>query len=146
MTIRKYQDTDREAVLELLRLNTPQYFAEEEMPDLIYYLDYHASHYYVAEFESRLLGCGGINFSDDGQMAKLSWDIVHPQSQGNGIGRALIHFRIEKIRETPTIKIISVRTSQLVWKFYEKFGFETKEIIRNFWAEGFDLYRMEREV
>ena len=44
------------------------------------------------------------------------------------------------------VKTITVRTSQLVYKYYEKFGFQTKEIIKDFWAKGYDLYRMEYAV
>ena len=38
---------------------------------------------------------------------------------------------------------ITVRTSQLAFGFYEKRGFELKGIEKDYWAEGFDLYRME---
>jgi [ribosomal protein S18]-alanine N-acetyltransferase len=55
----------------------------------------------------------------------------------------LTKYRIEKIKEYDSVKLISVRTSQLTFKFYKKFGFNIKEIIKNYWADGFDLYSME---
>jgi len=146
MTIRRYSEADREKIIELLRLNTPEYFAPEEEEDLIYYLNYHSSNFYVIETEAKILGCGGFNLSEDGETGKISWDIMHPQSQGKGLGSELTRFRIQKIKEIAGIKKISVRTSQLVYRFYEKFGFETKEIMKDFWAKGFDLYRMERGI
>ncbi len=57
MTIRKYSDTNRDEILKLLRLNTPQFFAASEEADLIYYLENHAHNFYVAIEENKILGC-----------------------------------------------------------------------------------------
>jgi ribosomal protein S18 acetylase RimI-like enzyme len=142
MTIRKYTDADRESVLHLLRLNTPRYFAPSEEKDLVYYLDNQADHYFVVESGGEMLGCGGFNFSDDRTVGKISWDIFHPGHQGKGLGSALTRYRIERLKEYDSVRIISVRTSQVVFKFYEKFGFRLQEVVKDYWAEGFDLYRM----
>jgi ribosomal protein S18 acetylase RimI-like enzyme len=146
ISIRKYLPRDREGVMNLLRLNTPRYFSPSEEEDLIYYLDNHAENYYVMEYGNDILGCGGVNFSEDLTVGKISWDIFHPEHQGKGLGSMLTKYRIEQLKTYDTVKIISVRTSQLVYKFYEKFGFELKEIVKDYWAEGFDLYRMEFTV
>ena len=143
MQIRKVLKQDYEAIIKLLKLNTPLYFAEKEEKDLVYYLENHAENFFVVEMKKDILGCGGFNFSDDLKVGKLSWDIFHPQHQGKGFGTLLTHFRINKLKTYPTVKTISVRTSQLVYPFYEKFGFKTKEIIKDYWAVGFDLYRMD---
>lgn len=144
MKIRAYNGpSDDQAILELLRLNTPEYFSPEEEKDLVDYLARHAHHYFVAESDALMLGCGGFNLTEDGKTAKISWDIIHPESHGKGIGTELTRFRIMKIKEMDGIEMVSVRTSQLVYRFYEKFGFETREIVKDFWAPGFDLYRME---
>ncbi|WP_428657263.1 GNAT family N-acetyltransferase [Runella sp.] len=146
MLIRKYIDADRTRIPELLRLNTPEYFSPNEEEDLVYYLDNHVENYYVIEIDGVVQGCGGINISDDGETAKLSWDIVHPEYQGKGLGSELTKFRIERIKEMEGIKMISVRTSQLVYPFYQKFGLEVQEIVEDFWDEGFDMYRMEYPI
>jgi ribosomal protein S18 acetylase RimI-like enzyme len=146
MTIRPYSAADKENVLHLLRLNTPRYFAPSEEGDLVHYLDHHAQHYFVVESEGTLLGCGGFNFSDDHTVGKISWDIFHPDHQGKGLGSALTRYRIEKLKEYDSVRIISVRTSQVAYQFYEKFGFRLQEVVKDYWAEGFDLYRMEFPV
>lgn len=146
MIIRKYTDSDRQNILKLLRLNTPEYFSPNEEKDLIYYFDNHADNYYVIEMDENLVGCGGYNLTEDGKTAKISWDIFHPDYQGKGLGSTLTKFRIRKIQEIENVDTISVRTSQLVYKFYEKFGFETREIAKDYWDAGFDLYRMERDL
>lgn len=143
ITIREYQESDQPAILELLRLNTPTYFAPEEEGDLIHYLDHEIDHYYVIEYNSRVVGCGGINFADEGTTGKISWDILHPDYQGKGLGSVLLQYRIKKLKSMERIETISVRTSQLVYKFYEKNGFKLAEVVKDYWAEGYDLYRME---
>jgi [ribosomal protein S18]-alanine N-acetyltransferase len=142
--IRTYTPADRGTILGLLRLNTPAYFAPEEEQDLVYYLANESEWYYVAELDGKPVGCGGINYTEDGKTGRISWDIVHPDHQGKGIGRRLTEFRIAKMLENEQVERLSVRTSQLVFPFYEKLGFELNEIVKDYWAPGFDLYHLER--
>lgn len=141
-TIRAYNTADREAVMALLRLNTPEYFAPEEEKDFEDYLENHIEQYYVLEYENQVVGCGGINFAENGSTGVISWDIFHPRHQGKGFGKALLQFRLEKLKRTAGIQTIRVRTSQLTHQFYAKQGFELKEIVKDYWAEGLDLYYM----
>lgn len=146
MIIRKFQNSDTPRLLELLRLNTPEYFSESEENDLVYYLENEIEHYFVLLVDDVILGCGGFNLSEDQQTGKISWDIFHPKSQGKGLGTALTNYRIERMKEIESIKKISVRTSQLVYPFYAKFGLELKEVVKDYWAPGFDLYRLEADT
>jgi len=143
MKIRPFETSDSPRILELLRLNTPEYFSPSEESDLVYYLNNEIEHYFVLLVEDEIRGCGGFNLSDDHETAKISWDIFHPESQGKGLGTALTNYRIERIKEIESVKKISVRTSQLVYPFYAKFGLELKEVVTDYWAPGFDLYRLE---
>lgn len=144
MIIRPYSRADNESIISLLRLNTPKYFAPEEEADLKHYLSNEIDFYFVAEENNKIIGCGGINIVDNGKIARISWDIIHPDYQGKGIGRKLTQYRIERIKEIPGIENIVVRTSQLVYPFYEKFGFRLKEVVKDYWAEGIDMYVMEK--
>ncbi|MGL4599511.1 MAG: GNAT family N-acetyltransferase [Bacteroidia bacterium] len=146
MIIRQYQNSDQAALLEMLRLNTPVYFAPEEEADFITYLDLHATNYFVVELDNQLVACGGFNASEVAGEMKIAWDIVHPDFQGKGIGGRLLNFRIEQIQKIETVKTIVVRTSQKADLFYAKHGFETKKIAKDYWAKGFDLHQMERLV
>jgi ribosomal protein S18 acetylase RimI-like enzyme len=145
MTIRPYTPADDESIIILLRLNTPQYFAPEEEQDLRDYFANHIDRYFVAEENGNIIGSGGVNITNNGKNAALSWDIIHPGYQGKGIGRQLTQHRLDVIKTIAGIENISVRTSQLVYKFYEKFGFVLKEVIKDYWAEGIDMYSMEME-
>ncbi|MBC8984749.1 GNAT family N-acetyltransferase [Pedobacter sp. N36a] len=146
INIRAHHPEDRPHLLNLLRLNTPEYFSPEEEADLIDYLNHFADNYYVLEIDGEILGCGGFNLSEDGETGKISWDIFHPDSQGKGLGTALTKFRIRKIKEIDSVKILSVRTSQMAYKFYEKFGLELREVVKDYWDVGFDLYRLDRDI
>lgn len=143
--IRKYTPTDTERIIELFRLNTPFYFSPSEEKDLKYYLNSHSENYYLIEENNKILACGGFNLLEDGKVVRVSWDIVQPESHGKGMGTLLVDYRMEIIASLKGVKRIEVRTSQLVFKFYERFGFITKEIVPDFWAIGYDLYRMEYE-
>lgn len=143
INIREFIDQDKDAVLVLLRLNTPAFFAPEEERDLIDYLDHERELYYVLEADGKIVGCGGINFDSDGKVGKISWDIIHPDFQGKALGSKLLNYRLDKLEFDLNVKSIIVRTSQKSFRFYEKNGFELKEIIKDFWAKGFDLYLME---
>lgn len=116
--IRAHQPADKSRLLTLLRLNTPTYFSPAEEADLIDYLAHHADNYFVLEVGGEILGCGGFNLSEDGETAKISWDIFHPDSHGKG----------------------------LIYKFYEKFGLELREVVKDYWDVGFDLYRLDIDI
>jgi len=146
MEIRKFESSDREKVINLLRMNTPEYFSPNEEKDLIYYFDFHADNYYVIENQNNIIGAAGFNLSGDGKTGYLSWDIIHPEYQRKGVGSELTRFRIERIKAIETVQTLAVRTSQLAYKFYEKFGLILRETVRNYWDEGFDLYQMECDI
>ncbi|MBD9179100.1 MAG: GNAT family N-acetyltransferase [Odoribacter splanchnicus] len=143
ITIREYEPTDKSAVINLIRLNTPRYFAPEEEADLSRYLDSERELYYVLLFNEKIVGCGGINFADYKTTGRISWDIFHPQYQGKSLGTQLLKYRIGKLKSFGGIQKITVRTSQVAYKFYEKQRFELIEIKKDYWAKGFDMYRME---
>lgn len=141
--IRAFHHEDKAAVVNLLRLNTPQYFAPEEEKAFIHYLDHELEHYFILEADQQIVGCGGINFSGNPAVGKISWDMLHPEYQGKSLGSILLKHRIEKLREFPQLEKIIVRTSQLAYRFYEKNGFRLLEIKEDYWAKEFDLYHME---
>lgn len=140
--IRPYHPHDKIALLELLTLLVPAYFAEEEIADFSDYLDQKIELYFVAERQGKIVAAAGINFEKEKGMGKLSWDFVHPDEQGKGVGKKLITYRIDLLAGMPSIRSISVRTSQLAYLFYKKHGFELVEVQKDYWAPGFDMYAM----
>jgi [ribosomal protein S18]-alanine N-acetyltransferase len=141
--IREYKDQDKESVLNLLRLNTPKFFSPDEERDFAYYLENEIEYYFTIEINQQIVGSGGFNFSGDPSKGKISWDILHPNFQGKSLGRTLLRYRIEKLKKFHEVQEITVRTSQLVYKFYEKQGFKLIEIVEDYWAMGFQLYKIK---
>ena len=60
IVIREYLTTDKEVVMNLIKLNTPNFFAKEEVNDLSNYLDKGIELYYVLLVDGKVVGCGGI--------------------------------------------------------------------------------------
>lgn len=147
--IRFYQEEDKEAVIKLIQLNIPTYFEESEEKEFAEYLEKYKEDYFVLHDKStnQIIGCGGINYFFDENLARISWDIIDPHFQGQGIGKKLLLYRINHIEnEHKNIKTIVVRTSQLAYKFYQKVGFELEKTEKDFWAKGFDLYQMRMSL
>ncbi|NRB46436.1 MAG: GNAT family N-acetyltransferase [Saprospiraceae bacterium] len=141
--IRKYQSTDRSQVIKVFRQNTPKYFALEEQTDLEQFLEHNGANYWLIEQEGIIAGCGGIVFSEDQQVGRIAWDFFSPNFQGKGLGRALTEFRLAEIRKNRSVQRIIVRTSQLAYSFYAKFGFDIAKIEEDYWAPGLHLYDMQ---
>ncbi len=144
--IRKYSHKDKPRLIELLRLNTPEYFDASEEKEFESYLNTEVEDYFVFLENSEIIGAGGINYFLTEKLARISWDIIHPKSQGKGIGKRITEFRINQLKSHPEIEIIQVRTSQRVYKFYEKMGFELENTEKGFWAKNFDLYQMTLSI
>lgn len=89
ITIREYETKDKNAVINLIRLNTPEYFATNEKEDLKRYLENEIELYFVLIYDNKIVGCGGINFTDGKTIGKISWDIFHPDYQGKSLGTKL---------------------------------------------------------
>ena len=143
ISIREYETKDKNEIINLIRLNTPEFFADDEEKDLIQYLETERDLYYVLLYNGKIVGCGGINFTENKTIGKISWDIFHPNYQGKSLGTKLLKHRIDILSSIDSIQKITVRTSQVAYKFYEKQGFALFETIKDYWAEGFDLYNME---
>lgn len=142
--IRQYKKSDKEPLISILQSSIPRYFAQEEKSDFVEYLDTHIEQYFVAECDAVVVACGGINYFDD--HVKISWDIVHPDYQGKGIGGLLLKYRINRVKEENKVRKIVVRTSQLVYPFYEKYGFSLVEVKPDYWAVGYDLHTLQLMV
>lgn len=143
--IRKYISSDKASVVELLILNTPAFFEPSEQKLFENYLEKLSDNYFVLENDAKeIVAVGGINLHvDSTDSARLAWDIVHPNYQRKGLGTKLLKFRLNQIHKNyDTIKKVYVRTSQFVYNFYEKEGFELMEIQDNYWADGYHLYKL----
>lgn len=143
MNIRKYKTINKQQVIKLLELNTPTYFDPSEEKELEYYLENQIEDYFVVEIDDQLIGAGGINYELEENRAIISWDVVHPDFQGRGVGSALTKHRLAILAANQKVEEIIVRTAQMTNKFYEKMGFQLIEVVKDYWAKDYDLYLMK---
>lgn len=141
--VRAYEVRDRDVVLNIMQENIPVYFAQDEKEDLKYYLDFEIEQFFVLEVDNKIVACGGINLELKENRGVISWDMVLPSEQGKGYGRKLLEHRIAILKNMEAISLITVRTSQLTYLFYQKNGFILNQIVKDYWAKDFDLYSME---
>ena len=102
MTIRRFQPEDAQAVSNLIQTtmrisNKQDYpaeqiesFAAEQTPEHVLKRA-EWTHFYVAEEDGQIIGCGAIGpYWGSENESSLFTIFVHPAQQGNGIGRAIV--------------------------------------------------------
>lgn len=143
--IKPYIEEYQEQVLGLLRSNIPAFFAPAEEQDFYHFLTEEKLPYFVMLHDAIVVGSGGYGLQKNGSVF-ICWDLIHPDFQGQKLGKKLLKYRIDLIKSIYSTNDICVRTSQLVYSFYEKNGFILKEIAKDYWAKGYDLYFMKYEI
>ena len=137
--IRPYQEADRSALLAIMQQHIPEFFDPAELKDFDQYLQSELEDYFVVEEDGRVLAGGGINYLSNTKRARISWDMVHSDHVGKGIGGKLLEHRIDLIRQQGSFESIDVRTSQLAIDFYHRFGFQMIAEESDYWGTGIDL-------
>lgn len=144
MNIRKYQHADKEQCLEIFHKNVGQFFTLDELPFFDLWLENSDNYpYFVVEMDGHVVACGGIYYDERFAMAGLSWGMVDPEYQRQGIGRKLTEFRIKQICKAFPGTPCFIQTTKHAAGFYTKLGFTLKEVKRNRSTEGQDWYFLE---
>ena len=153
MNIGRFQESDAAAVSELIRTtlqisNSRDYppeiintLIERETPDHILQ---RASwtHFYVAEDDSKIIGCGAIGpYWDRQDESSLFTIFVHPDFQGKGVGKAIVE-TLERDEFALRAKRIEIPASITGLPFYQKMGYSFKDGITELDEER--LYRLEK--
>jgi ribosomal protein S18 acetylase RimI-like enzyme len=141
--IRPYSQNDRKELLAILNANVPLFFHPDEVHDFSRYLDTHADFYLVCQEDDRIQGGSGWYYHRAEKLGSVSWVFCRPDGQGKGYGTRLVEHCLALLREEKDLAKVVVRTSQLAFKFFQKFKFEVVRTEKNYWASGFDLYLME---
>lgn len=142
--ISKYHGSHFNELEKILSLNSPKYFAPSEINDFKKYLVNGVEDYFVLLEKDQIIGAGGINYEKT--HAVLSWDFIHPDYHGKGLGTKLVKHRLVWIKEKTDFTKVIVRTSQHTHEFYAKMGFELVNTEKDYWAIGFDLYEMKMNL
>jgi len=144
--IRPYHPSDKQALLEILKLNVPTYFDLQEVAEFESYLSEYANTYLTLEHQGKIVGGAGYLLTDNDTIGHVRWIFFHPDSAGHGLGGEAMKYCLAKFRSVPTVKKLIVTTSQLAYRFFEKFGLVLIKTEKDYWGKGLDLYWMEMEV
>lgn len=153
MIIRRFQPSDAQAVSDLvittIRISNIRDYSAKMMEDLIktqtpHHMLERASwtHFYVAEEEGAIIGCGAIGpYWDKEDEGSLFTIFVHPDHQGQGIGKAIVE-TLEQDEFALRAKRIEIPASITGLPFYQKMGYTFKNAVDTLDEEG--LYRLEK--
>jgi ribosomal protein S18 acetylase RimI-like enzyme len=150
---REYRPEDREGCLGIFRSNLPRFFAGEEQKDLENWLDgrdlgglsygnTESEYFYIARDESGIIACGGFYFLRNENRANLVWGMVLKGRHGQGVGRRLLEYRIDRIRSLKPGIVLSLDTTQHTRGFFEKLGFTLTGIVPGYYGKDLDRYDM----
>ncbi len=141
--IRKYTTSDKDKILDIFKLNTPDYFDPSEIADFRKYLETNSDDYYILEHRNKIAGGVGFEINDNCKTGKITWIFFHPEYQGIGLGNTSIKHCFDIAEKKPYLEKIITTTSQLAYKFFEKYKFKTVLKEKDYWGERLDLYKME---
>lgn len=155
INIREYKPADRSACIRIFNSNVPKFFTTEELTYFetwlngqdegkVAYDNAKAEYYYIAEQDGVLVGCGGFYIAREESVARMAWGMVENSLHKKGIGKELLMHRFKAIEALHPECVISLDTSQHSYTFFEKFGFVTTKVQKDFYTLGMDRYDMEK--
>ncbi len=144
--IRPYKLSDKARLVEILTLNTPKFFDPKEINDFKEYLQKRDNTYLTIEYDHKIVGGTGYYFNENDKSGHITWIFFHPDYSGLGLGKKAVTHCLEILKSNQVIQKLVVTTSQLAFRFFEKFDFRLKKIEKNYWGQGLDLYLMEQQL
>ncbi|MBP2832136.1 GNAT family N-acetyltransferase [Aquimarina sp. U1-2] len=142
--IRPFKLDDKESLLRIFRLNIPEFFDKNEIKDFEEYLNQNAETYLTVEVDNTIVGGTGYYVNEDDNSGRITWIFFDPSYSGKGLGKQSVEYCLKIFREDKMVKKLIVTTSQLAYRFFEKFDYSINRIEKNYWGEGLDLYEMEK--
>ena len=153
MNIRRFTEQDAKAVSELIirtiRISNVRDYPTELMEELVRtetpeHVLQRASwtHFYVAEEEGKIIGCGAIGpYWGKEDESSLFTIFVDPDCQGKGVGRAIVG-TLEQDEFALRARRIEIPASITGLPFYQKMGYSFKDGKNEIDEEN--LYRLEK--
>ena len=141
MRCRRYRSGDRNACLGLFESNVPESFMPHERELYLAFLDGAVGSYLVIENNvGTLIGCGGI--AQRGDAVDLCWGLVGRRYHRQGVGRFLLRVRLAMAIALPGVGEVRMNTSNETAPFFEREGFVTTEVTKDFFRPGLHKHEM----
>ncbi|MDH7445867.1 GNAT family N-acetyltransferase [Aquimarina sp. 2201CG14-23] len=144
--IRPYTLSDRKQLVDIFILNTPKYFDQKEIQDFEAYLELHGDTYLTIEYDGEIVGGMGCYVDENDTSGRITWIFFHPNYTGLGLGKKAVAYCLKTFTSNPLVEKSVVTTSQLAYKFFEKFGYNLIRTEKDYWGQGLDLYVMELQL
>ena len=153
MTIRRFEPADAENVsaliIKTLKISNVHDYSPDDMEELAKHMQpqdilQRASwtHFYVAEEQGSIIGCGAIGpYWGKEDESSLFTIFVLPECQGRGVGRKIVE-TLEGDEYALRAKRIEIPASITGLPFYRKMGYDFKNGCSHPDEEG--LYRLEK--
>jgi N-acetylglutamate synthase-like GNAT family acetyltransferase len=124
--IRDFQLTDRDEIVEILKLNNQYGFPEVDGPEAMKRVKAcSAAVFLVCEIDGRVVGVVRGNY--DGSRAIVHQLSVHPAYQRRGIGTALVKEIVKRFKRMGAPTVSATVTDQSL-PFWQKVGFRKTKI------------------
>ncbi|MBW5799952.1 GNAT family N-acetyltransferase [Halomonas elongata] len=129
MTPRKYTEDDEPRVAALWRANFPDYTGYNTPEAVLRAKRLVDDHIYVLEDDGEIIATCMAGY--DGHRGWLYSVAVAASRQGEGLGRRMVEFAIERLRELGCVKVnLQIRGgNEEVADFYRRLGFNTEDRI-----------------
>ena len=144
--IRPYITSDKEKLVEIFKLNTPKYFVREELKDFETYLQEQSETYFTIEYKKEIVGGIGCYVKQSDNSGRITWIFFHPNFSGHGLGTKAVEHCLSILKANTHVEKLIVTTSQLAYKFFEKFGYALIKTQKDYWGKGLDLYLMQKNL
>ncbi|WP_338870088.1 GNAT family N-acetyltransferase [Spirosoma sp. SC4-14] len=142
MEIRPFNPSDTDQLLTVFRESVPGAFGINEVDEYAEFLRTNTDPYFVATYQEKPIGACGYYCLEGKNVARICWILTDPAAKGLGVGGALLTHTLNLIRQQTNIQQVECRTSQVAYRFFEKYGFRLHYTEPDMWAPGLDLYFM----
>ena len=151
ISIRNYTEADKAECLKAFRSNIPAFFLPNELEEFEQWLlkytravdsQHEICRYYVITVDDRVNGCGGFAINLNSKDARMVWGFIDRNAHRRGLGRKLLFWRIKSLRDLAPDCTIALDTTQHSAPFFEKLGFDTVKITKDFYGKDMHRYDM----
>lgn len=128
--------------LHLFDANAPAFFAPNERGDYHAFLGRYPKHYWLCQEAGAVVGAYGLT-SLKPDTVRLDWILLHPKSQGRGLGSQFMALAIETASAWGA-NTLSIATSHLSAPFFARFGAVEDTWTTDGWGPG--MHRVDMRL
>ena len=149
LSFESYKESHKAAILKLFYSNCPKYFDPVDEKELIDFLDNYADENYLVILEGdKVIGCGGHYTKN--KKHGIAWVFFERYVIGQ---KKLFQYADLFYREIEKRMLaegrffdVEVHTTELMERFFNRFGFKTIEIVKDGFGKGLHAYTMKKPL